>query len=49
MPRHIVVKEMWAYFRKNNLMDPKDRRKVLLNESLQKIFGVKKSILVSFI
>lgn len=48
MRRHMLVKQMWAYFRENDLMDPKDRRKVLLNEPLQKIFGPKKSIVVSF-
>lgn len=34
-----VMKFMWAYFRLHNLFDPKDRRLVVLNEPLKKVFG----------
>uniref|UniRef100_A0A914ZV90 DM2 domain-containing protein n=2 Tax=Parascaris TaxID=6254 RepID=A0A914ZV90_PARUN len=38
MRRSEVVKAMWAYFRSNNLMDPKDKRYVLADEPLMKLF-----------
>ncbi|VDM49720.1 unnamed protein product [Toxocara canis] len=38
MRRSEVVKAMWAYFRTNNLMDPKDKRYVLADEPLMKLF-----------
>ncbi|VDN05406.1 unnamed protein product [Thelazia callipaeda] len=38
MRRCDVIKAMWAYFRSNNLLDPKDKRYVLPNEPLMKIF-----------
>ncbi|VDK55289.1 unnamed protein product [Anisakis simplex] len=38
MRRSDVVKSMWAYFRSNNLMDPKDKRYVLADEPLLKLF-----------
>uniref|UniRef100_A0A1I8EVW6 SWIB domain-containing protein n=1 Tax=Wuchereria bancrofti TaxID=6293 RepID=A0A1I8EVW6_WUCBA len=38
MRRCDVIKAMWAYFRSNNLLDPKDKRYVLPDEPLMKIF-----------
>ncbi|KAM3723150.1 Upstream activation factor [Dirofilaria immitis] len=38
MRRCDVIKTMWAYFRSNNLLDPKDKRYVLPDELLMKIF-----------
>ncbi|CAG9532399.1 unnamed protein product [Cercopithifilaria johnstoni] len=38
MRRCDVIKAMWAYFRSNNLLDPKDKRYVLPDELLMKIF-----------
>lgn len=32
---------MWVYIRENNLQDPKDRRKILCDESLHSLFHVK--------
>ncbi|KAI1731596.1 SWIB/MDM2 domain-containing protein [Ditylenchus destructor] len=42
MKRADVVKAMWAYFREHDLMDPKDRRMVILDEPLKKIFNGKR-------
>lgn len=38
--RSDVVKGMWAYFKENDLMDPKDRRMVLLDDKLKTVFGL---------
>ena len=35
-----VVKEIWAYVKSNNLQNPKDKRKIILDEVLGKIFKV---------
>ncbi|KAI1717940.1 SWIB/MDM2 domain-containing protein [Ditylenchus destructor] len=42
MKRADVVKAMWAYFREHDLMDPKDRRMVILDEPLKTIFNGKR-------
>ncbi|KAL3108593.1 hypothetical protein niasHT_015515 [Heterodera trifolii] len=44
MRRSDVVKEMWAYFRSNNLLDPKNKQFVILDESLKRVFGQKTRI-----
>uniref|UniRef100_A0A0N5AHG7 SWIB domain-containing protein n=1 Tax=Syphacia muris TaxID=451379 RepID=A0A0N5AHG7_9BILA len=36
--RFDVVKTMWAYFKEHNLMDPKDKRYVIADDKLFKIF-----------
>lgn len=38
MNRKLVVKKIWEYIKKHNLQDPKDRRKIILDEKLSKIF-----------
>ena len=35
-----VVKKLWAYIRENNLQDQNNRRKILPDERLKKIFNV---------
>lgn len=35
-----VVKKLWAYIRENNLQDENNRRKILPDERLKKIFNV---------
>lgn len=35
-----VVKKLWAYIRENNLQDPSNKRKILCDERLKKIFNV---------
>jgi len=38
MPRTQVVKALWDYIKTNNLQNPKDRRKIILDEELGKLF-----------
>ncbi|KAG2482997.1 hypothetical protein HYH03_018122 [Edaphochlamys debaryana] len=38
MPRTQVVKKLWEYIKANNLQDPKDKRKILLDDKLKTIF-----------
>ena len=39
MPRSEVTKKIWVYIKKNDLQDPKDKRMILNDEKLKKIFG----------
>jgi len=41
MPRSEVVKKLWAYIKKNNLQDPKNKRNINADEKLKKVFGGK--------
>jgi chromatin remodeling complex protein RSC6 len=41
MPRSEVVKGLWAYIKKNNLQDAKNKRNINANDLLKKIFGGK--------
>ena len=34
-----VVKKLWAYIRKHNLQNPKNKRNILADEKLKKVFG----------
>lgn len=43
LPRSEVVSKIWAYIKKNDLQDAKDRRQINGDEKLSKIFG-KKSV-----
>ncbi|PSR96259.1 Upstream activation factor subunit spp27 like [Actinidia chinensis var. chinensis] len=38
MPRTEIVKQLWAYIRKNNLQDPSNRRKIICNDELRLVF-----------
>ena len=40
-PRTEVVKKLWAYIKKNNLQNPKNKRNILADEKLTKVFGKK--------
>lgn len=40
LARTEVVKKLWAYIRENNLQDPSNKRKILCDERLKKIFNV---------
>ena len=44
MPRTEVTKKLWAYIKKNDLQDAKNRRNINPDEKLQKIFGSKKAV-----
>ena len=39
LPRTEVVKKLWAYIRKNNLQDQKNRRQIHADAKLKPIFG----------
>ncbi len=43
LPRSEVVSKMWAYIKKNDLQDAKDRRQINADAKLEKVFG-KKSV-----
>ncbi len=34
-----VVSKVWDYIRKNNLQNPQDKREILADENLKKVFG----------
>ncbi|KAG1327298.1 formin-G [Cocos nucifera] len=35
---HKIVKQLWAYIRKNNLQDPNNKRKIICNDELRMVF-----------
>lgn len=39
MPRTEVVKKLWAYIKKNNLQDAKNRRNINADDKLKSLFG----------
>jgi chromatin remodeling complex protein RSC6 len=41
LPRSEVVKKLWAYIKKNNLQDPKNKRNINADAALKKVFGGK--------
>jgi chromatin remodeling complex protein RSC6 len=44
LPRTEVVKKLWAYIKKNDLQDKKQKRIIIADEKLKPIFGAKKSV-----
>ncbi len=44
IPRTEVVKKLWAYIRKNNLQDAKERRMINADDKLKSVFGGKKQV-----
>lgn len=44
MPRTEVTKKLWAYIKKNNLQDAKERRMINADDNLKPIFGGKKQV-----
>ena len=44
MPRTEVTKKLWAYIKKNDLQDPKNRRNINPDEKLAKVFLTKKAV-----
>ena len=40
LPRSEVVSKMWDHIRKNNLQNPQNKREILADDKLKKIFGV---------
>ncbi len=41
MPRTEITKKLWAYIKKNNLQDPKERRMIVADDKLKPVFGGK--------
>ncbi len=41
MPRSEVVKKLWAYIKKNDLQNPKNKRNILADDKLAAIFEKK--------
>ncbi len=41
MPRAEVVKQLWAYIKKNNLQNPQNKRNILADDKLKPLFGGK--------
>ena len=39
LPRSQVVSKMWDYIRKNNLQNPQNKREIVADDKLKKIFG----------
>jgi upstream activation factor subunit UAF30 len=44
IPRTEVMKKVWAYIKKNNLQDAKNRRAINADDKLKAIFGGKKQV-----
>ncbi len=44
IPRTEIVKKMWAYIKKNNLQDKKNKRMINADEKLAKLFAGKKQV-----
>jgi chromatin remodeling complex protein RSC6 len=44
LPRSEVVSKMWDHIRKNNLQNPQNRREILADDKLKKIFGGKDKV-----
>jgi len=39
LPRGQVVSKMWDYIRSHNLQNPQNRREIIADEKLRKVFG----------
>ncbi len=44
MPRTEVTKRLWAYIKKNNLQDAKERRMINADDKLRPLFGGKRQV-----
>jgi upstream activation factor subunit UAF30 len=42
LPRSQTVSKMWDYIKKSNLQNPSNKREILADDKLEKIFGKKK-------
>ena len=41
IPRTEAVRKIWVYIKKNNLQNPKNKRNILADDKLSKVFGKK--------
>ena len=44
MPRTEVTKALWVYIKENNLQDPENKRNIVADEKLKKIFDGKEVV-----
>ena len=44
MPRSEVVKALWVYIKKHDLQDPKNKRNIVADDKLKKVFGGKGTV-----
>ena len=44
LPRSQVVKKLWEYIKKNDLQNPANKRNILADEKLKKIFAGKSEV-----
>ena len=44
LPRTEVVKKLWAYIKKNNLQDAKERRNINADDKLKAVFSGKRTV-----
>lgn len=44
LPRTEVVKKLWAYIKKHDLQNPKNKRNILADDKLKPVFGGKKEV-----
>jgi chromatin remodeling complex protein RSC6 len=42
LPRSQVVSKVWDHIRKNNLQNPQNKREILADDKLKKVFGTDK-------
>ena len=42
LARTQVVKQIWAYIKKNELQDPSDKRYIVCDEAMRQVFNVKR-------
>jgi chromatin remodeling complex protein RSC6 len=43
LPRSEVVSKVWEYIKKNNLQNPENKREILADDTLKKVFGKDKA------
>jgi len=44
LPRTEIIKKLWAYIKKNKCQDEKNKRNIIPDEKLAKVFGSKSPI-----
>lgn len=44
LPRPEVVKQLWVYIKANNLQDPDNKRNIVADDKLIKVFGGEKVV-----
>lgn len=44
LPRTEIIKKLWAYIKKNHCQDAKNKRNIIPDDKLAKVFGTKNPI-----